>query len=386
MAVQKGDVEIPKTYKAIIYDNPGTISTKIVELETPEPGLGEVLVRLCDTFGVNAQSNVRIHNELTQSSVCHTDQAIMESAWTKTIGLPPVKPGFVGGHEGVGFVQKMGPGTEKALVKLGDRVGIRLTTSVCGSCEKCLSGLETKCPARRSAGIRDPGTFQQYLVSSAFYVTPIPDELDSALAAPMLCAGITVYTALNRSDARPGQWVVISGAGGGLGHIACQLGSRAMGFRIIGVDHGSKEKFVRDCGAEAFVDVTKFDDRTIVEEVKRITKGRGATAAILCTGNNRAYAQALAMLADGGTLICAGVPEGEPVEIKGARPADIGGRCLTIRGVSMGNKKDAIEVMELAARGVVNSQCRIEKMENLTKVFEEMSEGRLMGRVVVDLQ
>lgn len=234
--------------------------------------------------------------------------------------------------------------------------------------------------------MKEPGTFQQYVVSSAFYVTPIPDELDSALAAPMLCAGITVYTALKRSDAQPGQWVVISGAGGGLGHIACQLGSRGMSFRIIGVDHGSKEALVRESGAEEFIDVTKFNDKTIVEETRRLTRGKGASAAISCTGNNRAYAQALGMLTDGGTLICAGVPEGEPMEIEGALPSTMIAKCLTIRGVSMGNKRDAIDIMDFAARGVVKTYNRIEKMENLTQVFEEMSEQRLMGRVVLDLR
>ena len=202
----------------------------------------------------------------------------------------------------------------------------------------------------------------------------------------MLCAGITVYTALKRSDARPGQWVIISGAGGGLGHIACQLGSRGMSFRIIGVDHGSKEALVRESGAEEFIDMTQFDDQTIAAEVRRLTGGRGSTAAIACTGSDRAYAQALGMLADGGTLICAGIPEGQPLEIGGAFPASMVQRCLTIRGVSMGNKKDAIEIMDFAARGVVKTHYRMEKMENLTKVFEEMSEGNLMGRVVLDLQ
>ncbi|KAF2237153.1 alcohol dehydrogenase-like protein [Viridothelium virens] len=367
MAAHDKNFDIPKRYKAVVYDNPGTISTKIVEMETPEPGHGEVLVRI------------------THSGVCHSDLAVMENAWVETMGMPPTPLAQIGGHEGVGVIHRMGPGTEKASVKLGDRVGIRLTTSVCGSCEKCLSGLETRCPSRQTGGIRKPGTFQQYVVSSAFYVTPIPDGLDPVIAAPMLCAGITVFSALNRCDTRPGQWVVISGAGGGLGHIACQLGSRGMAFRIIGVDHGSKEGLVRESGAEEFIDVTKFDDKTIAEEVKRLTGGKGATAAISCTSSNRAYSQALSMLTEGGTLVCAGVPEGTPQEISGAFPSNMIGRCLTIRGVSMGNKKDAIEIMDFAARRVVKPHCQVEKMENLTAVFKEMSEGKLMGRVVLDL-
>lgn len=94
-----------------------------------------------------------------------------------------------------------------------------------------------------------------------------------------------------------------------------------MAFRIIGIDHPSKEQLVIDCGAEAFVDITKFDDKTIGEEVKRITGGLGASAVIVCTASNRAYAQALGFLRFGGTLVCVGMPEGDMVPIAGAMPA-----------------------------------------------------------------
>lgn len=83
-----------------------------------------------------------------------------------------------------------------------------------------------------------------------------------------------------------------------------------MALRIIGIDHGSKEKLVKDCGAEIFLDITKFDDKTIAEEVKRITT-HGAAAVIVCTASNGAYAQALSFLRFGGTLVCVGMPEGD---------------------------------------------------------------------------
>lgn len=84
-----------------------------------------------------------------------------------------------------------------------------------------------------------------------------------------------------------------------------------MALRIVGIDHGSKEQLVKDCGAEVFIDITKFDDNTIAEEVKRVTGGFGASAVIVCTAANGAYAQALSFLRFGGTLICVGIPEGD---------------------------------------------------------------------------
>lgn len=98
-----------------------------------------------------------------------------------------------------------------------------------------------------------------------------------------------------------------------------------MALRIIGIDHGSKESLVKECGAEVFLDITKFDDTSIVEEVKKVTGGLGASAVIVCTAANGAYAQALNFLKFGGTLVCVGMPEGEPKPIAGAFPAEMVG-------------------------------------------------------------
>lgn len=157
--------EIPKKYKAVIYDNPGTISTKIVELDTPTPGPGEVLINL------------------THSGVCHSDMGIMTNSWK---ALPhPTQPGQVGGHEGVGKIVAMGPGTENAAVKVGQRVGVKWISGICGGCPACLSGHDGVCFNQKVSGYYTPGTYQQYVLGPADYVTPIPDELDSAAAAPM---------------------------------------------------------------------------------------------------------------------------------------------------------------------------------------------------------
>ncbi|KAI9842436.1 MAG: hypothetical protein M1838_003146 [Thelocarpon superellum] len=353
------DLSIPKTYKAAVYDAPGSNSIKMVELDMPEPGPGEVLINL--------------------SATPHAWLMQMMNTWKM---MPsPTQPGQVGGHEGVGKVVKLGSAAQYGTVQLGDRVGVKWVSGACLSCATCLQGVEGCCANQKVSGYYTPGTFQQYVLAPSNYVTKIPDGLDSAAAAPMLCAGVTTYAALRKSDAQSGGWVVISGAGGGLGHIACQLASRGMGIRVIGIDHGSKEKLVRDSGAEAFLDVATLDGPMMAAEVMKITGGIGASAVLVCTASNQAYAQALDFLGVGGTL-----PEGEPLPIATSFPAALMRKQLTINAVSVGNRKDAIEAMDFAARGVVNPHVRLEKLENLTEVFREMDEGQLLGRVVLDLQ
>lgn len=107
----------------------------------------------------------------------------MTNSWK---ALPyPTSPGQVGGHEGVGTIVSMGPGTESAHVKMGQRVGIKWISAICGGCPACLSGHDGVCFNQKVSGYYTPGTFQQYVTGPADYVTPIPDGLDSAAAAPM---------------------------------------------------------------------------------------------------------------------------------------------------------------------------------------------------------
>jgi propanol-preferring alcohol dehydrogenase len=96
-----------------------------------------------------------------------------------------------------------------------------------------------------------------------------------------------------------------------------------MAYRILGIDHGSKEDLVKECGAEVFLDITKFDSKTLAAEVKKATGGLGASAVVVCTAANGAYAQALDFLRFGGTLVCVGVPEGDHKTIANAFPGEI---------------------------------------------------------------
>lgn len=159
-------------------------------------------------------------------------------------------------------------------------------------------------------------------------MTPIPDGIDLAGAGPLMCGGITVYTGLKRAGTRSGDWVLVSGAGGGLGHLGIQY-AKAIGARVIALDHGSKEAFCKELGADAFVDFTKFEkDEDLKQEVWKIAK-KGVKTVLCCASSSKAYAQAMPFLGFRGALVCIGVPAGELV---GVSVGAMIGRELTVFG------------------------------------------------------
>ncbi|KIW25892.1 uncharacterized protein PV07_09028 [Cladophialophora immunda] len=360
---------LPAQHKAVVFDKPGTISAKVTTIDTPRPGYGEVLVKL------------------THSGVCHSDMAVMLNAWA--ILPEPTPPGQIGGHEGVGVIVALGPETQNSGLQIGDRAGIKYMADICGSCRQCLLGRDAFCPKGKISGYLTPGTFQQYVLAPAHYVTPIPDGLDSALAAPLLCGGVTVFAGLAKCGAKPGDFVVISGAGGGLGHLAIQIG-RGMGFRIIGVDASPKRELAMESGAEAFFDHLSYTgpegSERLAQDIKAATGHRdGAAAVIVCTASNAAYAQSLSFLQIGGTVVCLGIPEGPRKAITTADPGTFIERDLRIIASSVGTRKDAIDVLDMAARGIVKSHVEIRPMDQLEQTFREMDDCSLQGRVVLKL-
>ncbi|KAK5215657.1 hypothetical protein LTR72_011310 [Exophiala xenobiotica] len=349
--------------KAVVYAKPGSTETEIRDLEIPEPAAGQILVRI------------------SHSGVCHSDLGVCMQAWP---ALPfPTQAGQVGGHEGIGEVVKHGPGV--TVPSLGTRVGIKWLVDVCNNCPSCLENDDNTCSNQKISGYYTPGTFQQYVVTSASYATPIPDNVESAGAAPILCAGLTVYSGLKKSNASAGDWVVIGGAGGGLGHLAVQYASRAMGFRVIAIDHGSKETLCNDCGAERFLDFTKHTDAELASAVMGITGGRGANAVIVVNAANKSYEQSLSFLKPQGTLVCIGMPEGTPVPIQSAFPALITMKQFRIIGSAIGNRREAIEALDIVSRGLVKCHYRLEKMDKLSQVFDEMAAGKVQGRIVLEV-
>ncbi|MCH2222678.1 MAG: zinc-dependent alcohol dehydrogenase, partial [Dechloromonas sp.] len=193
----------------------------------------------------------RILVKIEASGVCHTDLHAADGDW-------PVKPPlpFIPGHEGVGYVAKVGAGV--TWVKEGDRVGVPWLHTACGHCEHCITGWETLCDSQQMTGYSVNGGYAEYVLADPAYVGKLPDSLEFAPAAPVLCAGVTVYKGLKVLDCKPGDWVVISGIGG-LGHMAVQY-AKAMGFHVIAVDVADdKLALARSLGADEVINAASSD-------------------------------------------------------------------------------------------------------------------------------
>jgi propanol-preferring alcohol dehydrogenase len=340
---------MPQMMKAAVvhaYGAPLVIDDRPV----PEPGQGQVLVKIA------------------ASGVCHTDLHAASGDW-------PVKPPlpFVPGHEGVGFVAAIGRGVKR--VKEGDRVGVPWLHSACGHCEHCTTGWETLCDSQSMTGYTVDGGYAEYALAEAGYVGLLPDRLDFAPAAPVLCAGVTVYKGLKVLDCKPGDWVAISGIGG-LGHMAVQY-ARAMGFHVIAVDIAEdKLALARQLGAELCINASVQDP---VAEVHRAL--RGAHGVLVTAVSRSAFSQAVGMLHKRGTVSLVGLPPGDF-----ALPIfDVVLNAKTVRGSIVGTRADLAEALAFAGDGTVRSHYSTDKLENINNVFERMKRGAIDGRVVLEL-
>jgi len=286
------------------------------------------------------------------------------------------------GHEGVGTVVAIGAGTTESPVSLGDRVGIKWIARVCLHCESCRTGNESLCSASRIHGFTTDGTFAEYVVSWTYYVTPIPKLLDSATATPILCAGLTVYKGLKRINVPTGSWIAIPGAGGGLGHLAIQY-ALAMGLRVVAIDSGEeKRKLCLALGAEKWVDF-KESGEGLVKDVVAATDGLGPHAALVSAGVATPYIQACYYVRRTGTIIFVGLP---PASVPFQIPFGlVVGKELKLLGSAIGSRQDAIEAMDLAARGKVVCHYTLRRLDELETVFDEMQRGEIVGRVVLKI-
>nr|WP_272459416.1 alcohol dehydrogenase AdhP [Polyangium jinanense] len=323
----------------------------IEEVPVPVPSAGEVLVRV------------------VASGVCHTDLHAANGDW-------PVKPAlpFIPGHEGVGYVAALGAGV--TTLKEGDRVGVPWLHNACGACDPCITGWETLCPSQQNTGYSVNGGHAEYVVAPAAYVGRIPDALGFVDAAPILCAGVTSYKGLKETEARPGQWVVVSGIGG-LGHLAIPY-AKAMGLRVVAVDVGAdKLDLARELGAEIAIDALHVDPAAEVQ--KQIGGAHGALVTAVSPG---AFRQALGTLRSGGTCVLVGLPPGDfPTPI-----FDVVLKRLTLRGSIVGTRMDLKEALEIAAHDKIRPTTEVQPLEAINSVFARMAEGTIHGRVVLALR
>ncbi len=321
------------------------------EWAIPTPGPGEILVKT------------------EACGVCHTDVHAATGDWPLKPKLP-----FIPGHEAIGRVAAVGAGV--TIVKAGDRVGVPWLYSACGHCEHCLAAWETVCAEAEFGGYTKNGGFAEYLIADPDYVAHIPASLDPKAAAPIICAGITTYKGIKETRAKPGEWIVISGAGG-LGHLAIQY-AKAMGLQVCAVDVDDvKLELARKLGAD-FVVNARHDNA--IEAVRKGTSG-GAHGVLITAPSLGAFKQGVGMARKRGTCVLVGLPPGEfPVPL-----FDVVANCITIRGSFVGTREDMAETLAFAAAGKVKADIELQPLSQINTVFDRLLHGKVAGRVVLDI-
>ena len=320
------------------------------ELPTPKPGPGQVLVKT------------------EACGVCHTDVHAANGDWPLKPGLP-----FIPGHEGLGTVVALGAGV--TAVKEGDRVGVPWLYSACGHCEYCLAAREPVCAQAQFGGYTQNGGFADFIIADPNYVAHIPAGLTARDAAPLICAGVTSYKGLKETQARPGQWVVVSGVGG-LGHLAVQY-AKAMGLLVCAVDvDDDKLAHAGRLGADFAVNAQQPN---AVEQVKKATDG-GAHGVLITAPSLPAFRQGVGMTRKWGTCVLVGIPPGEfPTPL-----FDVVANCITIRGSFVGSRSDMAEALAFGARGAVKADIELQPLSAINTVLQRLQHGQVPSRVVLE--
>jgi propanol-preferring alcohol dehydrogenase len=334
---------------AVVHDFDKPLS--LDERPVPEPGPGQVLVRL------------------ETSGLCHTDIHAAHGDW-------PVKPAppFVPGHEGVGIVERLGP--DATGRSEGDRVAIPWLGWACGTCEHCLSGWETLCTRQLNTGYSVDGCYADYAVASAAFAGRVPDGVDPLDAAPLACAGVTTYKAVKVAEVRPTDLVVVFGVGG-LGHLAVQYAAIA-GGTVVAVDvHDEKLALARELGATHTVNAGTVDPVEAIQELG------GADAAIALAAQPEPFAQAFRSLRRGGRLVFVALPKDNVLPLPIFETV-LGG--ITVAGSIVGTRLDLAEVLELHRAGRTRVVRESRRLEEVNEAFAEVEKGAVPARLVFDLR
>lgn len=340
---------VKATMKAAVVHQFGK-PLQIEDVAVPKPGPGEILV------------------EVKACGVCHTDLHAALGDW-------PVKPSlpFIPGHEAAGIVVAVGPGVTER--KVGDAVGVAWLHDACMRCEYCETGWETLCEHQHNTGYSCNGGFAEYVIASAPYAPLLPANVDFAAIAPILCAGVTTYKGLKETEARPGEWVAISGIGG-LGNVAIQY-AKAMGLNVVALDIAKdKLELARRSGADVAVDARSADAVTQVLDAT----GGGAHGILVTAVSPPAFSQALKMVRRKGTVSLVGLPPGDfPTPI-----FDVVLKRITVRGSIVGTRRDLDEAIAFATSGKVKSEITKARLEDINDIFAKLEQGKIEGRMVLD--
>ena len=337
-------ITMSSTYRAV--EATDDHSLRMVERPVPQPGRGQVLIRI------------------QACGVCHTDSFTVEGAH------PAVRFPRVPGHEVVGVIEAVGP--EVSRWQVGQRVGVGFFGGEDGTCDSCRRGDFVNCANLIISGITTDGGYAEMMIAEARALVAIPEDMRSVDAAPLLDAGVTTYNALRNAPLRAGDLVAVQGIGG-LGHVGVQF-ARRMGFRTVAIARGAdKEPLARELGAHDYIDSTAEDPAVALQRL-------GGAAGILATAASaRSMGPLLAGLRPRGQLIVIGASP-EPIEVSGF---DLIFGIRSITGALTGTPADIADALAFSALQRVRPMIEEMPLDQAPEAYARMMSGHARFRVVL---
>ncbi|HEY9125567.1 MAG TPA: alcohol dehydrogenase [Acidobacteriaceae bacterium] len=318
---------------------------ELVEREFPDPGPGEVRIRV------------------QACGVCHSDSI------TKFGLFPGIDYPRAPGHEVAGILEAVGEGVR---FQVGQRVGLGWHGGHCNYCEQCRRGEFILCENQKISGISYDGGYADYVIAPANALALIPDDLADLDAAPLMCAGVTTFNSLRNAGARLGDTVAVFGIGG-LGHLGVQFAAKG-GFRTVAIARGAdKAPLAKELGAHIYIDSASQD---VPAELQKLG---GANVILSTVTAADALASAVGGLAPKGKLIILGVPE-KPLEVN-TIPLILGER--TIAGWPSGTGMDSEDTLEFSTLAGVKPKIETYPLEKAPEAFDRMMSGKAIFRVVL---
>ncbi|KAK9763344.1 hypothetical protein K7432_010068 [Basidiobolus ranarum] len=332
--------------KCAVFNQPES-DLEVVERPIPQPGPDEVLIKV------------------EACGVCHSDCILKHSL------MPGLSYPRVPGHEVVGRIQQLGENV-CSLYKEGMRIGVGWSGGYCGNCEACRRGSFIDCDKHWITGVYQDGGYAQYMVARQSACCRIPEELSSAEAAPLLCAGITVYNSMrNMNNLSPGDVCAVVGIGG-LGHLAIQYANK-FGYRTVALSSSSnKKELASDLGAHVYIDQSSQD---AVEELQKL----GGAKLIVVTAPGGDVSKLVEGLAfDGTLLVVAMLPE--PLKIESI---NLILKRAQIRGWPSGTQADAEDALKFSALTDTKPLIQTYTLDQAKQAYEDMMSGKPRFRAVI---
>ncbi|KAK3942474.1 GroES-like protein [Diplogelasinospora grovesii] len=325
---------------------------------------------------VPVPSNLGPHDLLIKiacASHCHTDSMVRS-------GVFGTKLPCTGSHEGAGTVVSVGSAVSSFNV--GDRVMCGLPLHPCGTCPDCTSSDESTrqyCPNLDGhVGVHLDGNFAEYVRVDSRSSTPVPDAISLISAAPLACAGRTVWRAVSQADLKNGQWLAIVGSGGGLGHLGIQF-AKARGLNVIGIDARDEGLALsEEAGADIVIDARK-DKAEVVKEVQQVTGGGGADASITLADADSAAGLACAVTKMHGTMVQIAQPDEVKIPF-----AEFIFRDVRVKGSVLCSPGESRDMMNFIVEQGINVKTNLfHGLDKIEELIEMVEGGKIQGKAVI---